>query len=419
MRSFRRVLLAFSLSLVGLLSMSPAGAVGPVDGSSCSSWVRIIDVSSYQPSVNWAQVRNAGIAGVYVKATEGTGYVSPTYGNQKAGAAGAGLPVGAYTYMHPGQDNPVQAVDYFLANSGAGTLTLPPMLDIEQSTSDGPGTATYVAWAVAEVKAKTGRTPVIYMGGYFIAADFMNSAIAPLWLPAYTSGYSHVPGDSACNTSTPSRSGTWSAWSIWQFTSVGQISGIPGNVDVSAVAPSYWSQVTGAGSSSTGVPVYGPGSSGQAVITIQRTLSLVGLYNGAFDGVYGPLTQWGVALWQQKLGVTVDGYWSAQTQAANDRFWAWLSTLPKPAPAVNTGALAFIAACEKTTIFYGQTGSCVKFAQQRLQTRGYPIPADGVYGLKTWQAILAFQSLNKLDYRHSGLAVDGIIGPATWKLLVS
>lgn len=45
--------------------------------------------------------------------------------------------------------------------------------------------------------------------------------------------------------------------------------------------------------------------------------------------------------------------------------------------------------------------------QQRMNDRGWTITADGLYGPRTKAVAIAFQ-------REKGLAVDGLIGPATW-----
>ena len=59
----------------------------------------------------------------------------------------------------------------------------------------------------------------------------------------------------------------------------------------------------------------------------------------------------------------------------------------------------------------GATGSTVKTIQQKLKRWGYYNGAvDGIFGSKTKEAVRYFQ-------RRNGLAVDGIVGPATLKAL--
>lgn len=76
---------------------------------------------------------------------------------------------------------------------------------------------------------------------------------------------------------------------------------------------------------------------------------------------------------------------------------------PEPAPA------------GKPTIRKGNKGEYVLLAQTMLLNRGYRLPkygADGDFGNETLAAVKLFQQ----DW---GLAVDGVIGPATWQMLES
>ena len=54
-----------------------------------------VDVSSYQPRIDWTKVATAGVKIAYCKATEGISYKNPQYSAQMHGAEGAGLRIGA------------------------------------------------------------------------------------------------------------------------------------------------------------------------------------------------------------------------------------------------------------------------------------------------------------------------------------
>jgi len=63
------------------------------------------------------------------------------------------------------------------------------------------------------------------------------------------------------------------------------------------------------------------------------------------------------------------------------------------------------------TLRLGSSGPNVMLVQSLLARIGYnPGPVDGIFGQRTRQAVIAFQ-------RDNGLAPDGIIGPATWRVL--
>ena len=72
-------------------------------------------------------------------------------------------------------------------------------------------------------------------------------------------------------------------------------------------------------------------------------------------------------------------------------------------PACSTGGYPLIR--------QGSRGAYVCIAQDDLNTLGYQTGGlDGVFGSKTYQAVIAYQ-------RRAGLSVDGIIGCNTWRAL--
>lgn len=62
------------------------------------------------------------------------------------------------------------------------------------------------------------------------------------------------------------------------------------------------------------------------------------------------------------------------------------------------------------TLKSGSTGESVKELQQKLNTKGYSLACDGIFGAKTLAAVKTFQKVN-------GLVVDGIVGAKTWAAL--
>lgn len=68
---------------------------------------------------------------------------------------------------------------------------------------------------------------------------------------------------------------------------------------------------------------------------------------------------------------------------------------------------------EKPLLYKGLTGENVKYAQNKLISKGYSVGtsgADGIFGSATEQAVRQFQADN-------GLSADGMIGPITWEKL--
>jgi peptidoglycan hydrolase-like protein with peptidoglycan-binding domain len=52
----------------------------------------------------------------------------------------------------------------------------------------------------------------------------------------------------------------------------------------------------------------------------------------------------------------------------------------------------------------------VRYLQQSLVKKGYPLAIDGFFGAKTEQAVINFQETNNIT-------VDGIVGQQTWTKL--
>jgi len=135
-------------------------------------------------------------------------------------------------------------------------------------------------------------------------------------------------------------------------------------------------------------PVSRKGDQGHPILTLQELLRAHG--NAiAVDGVFGPLTEAAVRAVQTAAGVTVDGVVGPQT---------W----PKVV----------------VTVRRGSTGDAVRGVQVEFQFRnlsGDPaqgLQIDGIFGAKTEAAVRGFQ--DALD-----VTVDGVVGPITWRALVS
>ena len=403
-----RAALALCFTVSAAVVPAISASASPIDGTSCNQWVRLVDISSYQSNISWTNVARAGISGVYVKATEGTWYVSPTFASQTIGARSVGLPWGGYDYARAGETDPVADAQYFVAAGGASG-TLPPVLDLEQSTLSGSWTVLWASRWAAEVGNLTGRSVTVYTGAYYPwSNDPSLPSVGPLWISAYPFGYSPVPNGSACGLQQPT-TGAWGAWSMWQYTSVGSVWGIDGNVDVNAATPAWWTQATGGGVAppSPGTnnypgATYAIGSSGDAVVKIQTTLRAAGLFGGTVDGIYGQDTANAVYSWQVRLGISpADGVWGPATQKATSDLFTWLNSLPKPVPR------------PKPVIKYGETGKNVKHLQRALGVVGvrvhkHRIPKNSKYDVTTAEAVAKFKTTChlKIDGRRWGHLVN-------------
>jgi peptidoglycan hydrolase-like protein with peptidoglycan-binding domain len=150
--------------------------------------------------------------------------------------------------------------------------------------------------------------------------------------------------------------------------------------------------------------VFGPGSTGDKVREIQK---IVGVTQ---DGIYGPRTTEAVRQWQSNLNIPADGVWGPITAGATYDLFVFLNNLPAVAP--SNPWLEALNNAKSQILRTGSTGGDVKIAQGLLNSKGYALIADGVFGRRTDAATRQCQSDN-------GIAVDGIIGPNTWSVLIS
>ncbi|KAF8142010.1 glycoside hydrolase family 25 protein [Boletus edulis] len=189
-----------------------------------------IDVSSYQPNINWDDVVRNGIKFAYIKATEGTYYVSPTFNSQYIGATNAGLIRGAYHFARPDKTSGAVQAEYFLEHGGGWSpdgITLPGQLDIEYNPYGpecyGRSASEIVSWIKDfsdTYNDRTGRYPVIYTTTDWWTTCTDNSPAFgetnPLWIAHYASTAGTLPAG-------------WEYYSFWQYADKGPN---PGDADL-------------------------------------------------------------------------------------------------------------------------------------------------------------------------------------------
>ncbi len=198
-----------------------------------------IDVSAYQPGVDFGQVHDAGYSFVYIKATESTNYTSATFAAQWQDAGAAGMLCGGYHFFDFNADPAAQA-RFFLSVCPPQKGALPPMLDLE--TTDGVPPAGQNVAAVATflniVQHATGVRCVLYVndgcwsGTLGATGDFSGH---PFWAPSYLEGVTAPPPSSKTPPilqPPPPQITAWESWTFWQYSQSGTVAGIDGGVDL-------------------------------------------------------------------------------------------------------------------------------------------------------------------------------------------
>ena len=142
-------------------------------------------------------------------------------------------------------------------------------------------------------------------------------------------------------------------------------------------------------------------AAGIEVRRLQARLLELGYYSGGVDGLYGATTVEAVKAFQRASGLSADGQAGTQTQTKLYSASAKYSASP-----VTTGDPD-----ENRRLSLGMTGNDVYALQQRLiSLRFLDGVADGVFGMETQEALVAFQ-------RANNLTADGETNAATWKKL--
>jgi lysozyme len=202
--------------------------------------VKGIDVSVWQhlddQAIDFAALKSEyDVSFVVIKASDGgargNNNALKWFPIDSAAARAEGLVVGAYHYAQPGNmdsntitDAKLQAKRAVEQAQGAKVGDLPLSLDVEELPC-GWTIQRLAKWTSAfliEAERLTGRTPIIYTNGTFIArlqdAGATDLSRYPLWLAKWGPKLGTDPQETRI----------WNNdWLIWQFTADGKVSAVP------------------------------------------------------------------------------------------------------------------------------------------------------------------------------------------------
>lgn len=203
------------------------------------SQLRFIDISSHQ-SVEAAAM--AGVDGVIVKTTQGTGYVNPKGDAQYQLAKKSGKLLGFYHYA--GGGNPVAEANYFYENSKNYFKEAVPFLDWEQGENASWGDTNWCRKFVDRIHELTGVWCGIYIQASSVAQVANLANTCPLWIAGYPVN--------APNWNVPAfqySTAPWGTYTLWQFTG-GDLDRNVANVDAAG-----WKKIANPAGGTTPTPV--------------------------------------------------------------------------------------------------------------------------------------------------------------------
>jgi lysozyme len=263
MRTRAWVLRGFAAVSMASSTLLACGAASPESIESSSAAVTVcgqntvqgMDVSHYDGTIDWATAKAHGIDFAFVKATESTTYVDPTFAANWAGMKAAGVVRGAYHFFRANTDPLVQASHVAQTVGALEANDLPIVLDLE--TADGETGATIGANAVKfldAVTAATGKTAIVYTSPGFITGTV---GTPPAGLGKYTLWVANW------GVTCPDVVAPWSNWTFWQHSATGTVAGVPSTaVDLDTFNGTL-AELTGLGGSDAGTIAHGDGGTSQ------------------------------------------------------------------------------------------------------------------------------------------------------------
>ena len=188
-----------------------------------------IDVSKYQPSINWASVRASGVNYVIIRcgyrgSSTGVLVEDPYFKSHIKGAKAAGLKVGIYFFTTAVSEaeavEEASMVAYLCKGYG---IDYPVFMDCESSSRPGyngmsASQRTAIIKAFCNTIRSAGYTPGVYANKTWLTSYMHAGELSgyKIWLAQY-------------NSAGPTYTGRYD---LWQYTSKGSVNGISGYVDM-------------------------------------------------------------------------------------------------------------------------------------------------------------------------------------------
>jgi lysozyme len=196
-----------------------------------------VDVSVYEPNVDWRALRTQGFRFALIRATSSTGYVDPKFAEHWAGAGEAGILRGAYHYLFGGQDARMQA-ESFIKTVGSDKGELPPIVDLEdaynEDVSNGKLITTCKAF-IDIIEREFGRKPMVYSRRTYLEPRISIRGKAPDWAKDYDLWIAQYPFEfdpnRMPNVNMPKQPNGWKDWKFWQYSESAIVDGVTDEIN--------------------------------------------------------------------------------------------------------------------------------------------------------------------------------------------
>jgi GH25 family lysozyme M1 (1,4-beta-N-acetylmuramidase) len=207
----------------------------------------IMDVSRWQGRIDWDKVKASGlVSGVMLRALGNSAkdkpskpYIDPTFERNYRECQRLGIPVGVYYYSKAVTTSEADTELALLRKVLTGkTVQLPVAVDIEDTYVQAPldkQTLTDIAAHALGTVERWGFYAMLYTGLYFGQTNLYMGGAA---LKKYDVWLAQYPKDKT-KTKPEDKPKTDFAFGMWQYTSIANVPGVSGNVDLSHAYKDY------------------------------------------------------------------------------------------------------------------------------------------------------------------------------------
>lgn len=205
-----------------------------------------VDVSVYEPNIDWRALRSQGFRFALIRATSSLTYVDPKFAEHWAGARGAGILRGAYHYLFGGQDAKRQA-ESFIKTVGSDKGELPPIVDLEDAYNENVPNSKLISTCKAFldiIEQAFGRKPMVYSRRTYLEPRVSINGKAPVWAKDYDLWIAQYPfefdPDRMPNVNMPKQPNGWKDWKFWQYSENAIVEGVTDDLNRSTQVDLNW-----------------------------------------------------------------------------------------------------------------------------------------------------------------------------------